>query len=94
MNISLISYLNYFESVYFEINSWKENSEIAKLNTDISTQLLKTNRITINDFSQELFKEEKLIIDYYYSLKSLWEFKFTIRKNTLFDFFENIELYK
>ena len=94
LNISLISYLNYFESVYFEINSWKENSEIAKLNTDISTQLLKTNRITINDFSQELFKEEKLIIDYYYSLKSLWEFKFTIRKNRLFDFFENIELYK
>jgi len=89
---NLIEYLNYFESLFFQIQVWKENNEIAMLNSNISETLLTMNRLTINDYSQELFKEEKAMVDYLYSLKSIWEFKYTLRKNLLYDFFENKQL--
>ena len=81
------------ESLYNTIEYNKEYNEINKQYLDISNEMYNHDRLTLNEFKRELFEEEKRIIDYLYSIKSLWLMRYNLRESTLYDFFTKETLY-
>ncbi|MFK7001512.1 TolC family protein [Flavobacterium oreochromis] len=92
INDNVENLINSINGLYEQIEYSEISRKIAAKNSEIATNLLIMKRLTINDFNQEIFKEEKEFVDYLSSNKSIWLFKYYLRKTTLFDFFENKNL--
>lgn len=87
ISVRVLNILSNIESVYRQIEYTKKSNYIVNLSKKAAFENLNLGRISIYDFNEELFEQEKIIIEHLNNIKSVWDTRFNLRRSTLYDFF-------
>lgn len=93
IELQVSNYVQTLNSLFNKIQYTRQNMGIAEINSNIASEKLILNRLTINEYDIEILKQDQILVEFLDNIKSLWINRYFLRKVTLYDFFQNETLF-
>lgn len=87
-------YVKILNSIHDQLVITNENMNLSKKNSELSTYQFKVNRLTLNNYQYELFKEETNTIEYINNIRVVWLYRYQMRSSLFYDFYKSLDLLK